>query len=408
VVFVSSASGVDRLWHVKNRGQCFVSNSLPGLLSITGLSLCKDYNSYSADVGSVETKGLYSYVNQIPSDGPDIGIVYYKNIVWCDGKIEEIEKPGHHREFSSFSAYEKFLKHTAQKLGKNAQAGSRCFTVDMLVALSSGYDSIATAVISKYAGCTKSASIVNSSSLWRGADSGLHIAEKLGLDCKLYRQDKQKYRNEISVWAGCGRGGGRNFTLFDYPKPLCLLFTGFYGDIVWDLKHQGLIEPKGDNDHILSEFRIMEGVFVTVVPYWGIRSAKDIQSINLMAEMKPWVMGTGYDRPIARRLIEEAGIPRGEFALLKKDTASNTPLSWPSSLVAQEEWAKFLSANGYNVPSRLKIKILSSFYMFIKLINHNFLKKICKDKIWTPWLKFTGRNLFFKWANENLRDKYYR
>lgn len=36
--------------------------------------------------------------------------------------------------------------------------------------------------------------------------------------------------------------------------------------------------------------------------------------MSMSAEMTPWSVGGHYDRPIARRIIEEAGVERGQFA----------------------------------------------------------------------------------------------
>jgi hypothetical protein len=38
--------------------------------------------------------------------------------------------------------------------------------------------------------------------------------------------------------------------------------------------------------------------------------------------MRPWRVGGAYDRPIARRILEEAGIPRGTFGVSKTASAA--------------------------------------------------------------------------------------
>ena len=38
-------------------------------------------------------------------------------------------------------------------------------------------------------------------------------------------------------------------------------------------------------------------------------------------EMEPWRLGGKYDRPIARRIIEDAGVPRGMFGTKKAASA---------------------------------------------------------------------------------------
>ena len=43
LIFVSSATGIDRLWHVQYGDNVYVSNSLPGILSVSKLSLLDSY-----------------------------------------------------------------------------------------------------------------------------------------------------------------------------------------------------------------------------------------------------------------------------------------------------------------------------------------------------------------------------
>lgn len=408
LVFVSSASGCDRLWYVELSPYIYVSNTLPGLLKLTGLSLKDNYRGYTDDIMTVQRRGIYSYTTEIPSSGPGLKVIYYKNLHLSASSISEKNKIDKTPAFNSFGDYELFLQESAKNIGGNATSESREFKVDMLVGVSSGYDSVATAVISRYSGCNKAATIKNSSSYWRGSDSGESIAQTLGMKCQVVRQDKKKYKHEIATWATTGHGAGRNLTLFDYPKPLTLFFSGKYGDVIWDRFHQELSEPKGDVNAMMCEFRLIEGYFVTVVPWWGIQKGDEIQKINLRDEMKPWTLGTKYDRPIARRLAEEAGIKRGTFAKRKKDTASNVSLRWPYTKSAQKSFQSYLKHLGISPPSIYYVKIMSRLSSFIVFIYMNMPKSLGFLKVWRPWENMTGRCTTFSWANHAVRDVYYK
>ncbi|OGR12570.1 MAG: hypothetical protein A2097_11985 [Desulfobacula sp. GWF2_41_7] len=406
LIFVSSSTVVDRLWHVSMDGKIFVSNTLPGLLTVAELSLLYDYPNYASDMASIIMKGLYRYKKNIPTNGPDINILYFNNLVWTNGLLEIIEKPDYSPMFNDFTTYKNYLETVAHNIGKNANSKSRTYPIGMLTGLSSGYDSVATSVISRHAGCNKAVSIENSSSFWRGSDSGQHIAKKLGFICEVVKHDKNKYQNEIYSWAATGLSGGRNQHLFNYPKPLCLFFGGYFGDTIWNRKKQNLIEPKGSTTSFC-EFRLLEGIFVSVVPWWGIKHAAEIQKINLLEEMKPWTLGTDYDRPIARRLAEEAGINRGDFAIRKKDTASNfSPLLWPSTGSARASFKSFLKSIKIKPLSDFQVYILEVFYKILNLAYKNTIKNFGVRKWWRPWLNSPGRNLVFIWANHELKKKY--
>jgi len=408
IIFVSSATGIDRLWHTQCNAMVYVSNSLPAILGVSGLALLEKYRSYARDIASIENNGLYSYVKSIPTNGSDLNIVYYNNIVWNGESLQEIAKPDKTPQFSDYRSYENYLKKASGSLGGNAQSSSRRFPVRLLVGLSTGYDSVACAVVAKYAGCKDAVSIIDSTSLWRGADSGAQIASCLALACKCYRHDPLHYKSEVAVWAGSGNPGGRNLSLFEYFEPLTFFFSGGYGDTVWERKQQGLDEPVGDYDELVSEFRLIQGIFMTQVPWWGIRHAAEIQKLNLLEEMKPWTLGTNYDRPIARRLAEEAGVPRSLFGINKKNTASNRPFWWPSTAEADRDLRAYLSSLGIKPMPGFMVWLSSVFYNFVKLVNANVLFFVDERKKWKPWLKSPVRHLLFIWANHSLRDKYYR
>jgi len=408
IVFVSSSTGVDRLWYVNDKTIAFIGNTLPGLLAVSKISLDTTYKTYQNDLNTVQTRGISSYVNKIKANPKDLCVVYFKNVVLHETGFIEVDKTDITPPFLDYASYVAFLNEKAVLLGQNALDSSRKFKIEMLVGLSSGYDSIATAIVAKSSGCEKSVSIVNASSLWRGSDSGSFIAKKLGLACQLVKHNKNAYNHELSIWANTGGSGGRNLTLFEYPKPLCLFFSGGYGDIIWDRNHCFVKEPKGGVNEMLCEFRLAEGVFVTVVPWWGIKRAKQIQELNHLNEMNPWVINTNYDRPVARRMIEEAGIQRGQFAQSKKNTASNQPFLWPSTKEAHDKFNLYLVKCGMRPRSRFEVKFISFACLVIKLINSNLLKFAPEAKKWKPWLKSPERHMFFVWANSTLRDEYYR
>ena len=158
IIFVNSSTGVDRLWYVEVDGISFVGNTLPGILKITALSLRLDYRYYCYDISSVQSKGIYSGNKKIPTTGPNLNIVYYNNIVFNGSFLKEVEKPNNTPILNDYSAYSEFLCRQATLLKSNSNHEKRRNNVEMLVGISSGYDSIAAAVIAKKPGCNESVS----------------------------------------------------------------------------------------------------------------------------------------------------------------------------------------------------------------------------------------------------------
>jgi hypothetical protein len=56
------------------------------------------------------------------------------------------------------------------------------------------------------------------------------------------------------------------------------------------------------------------------VSFWGVRQISDIHRISNLPEMAPWDIPGDYSRPICRRIVESAGVPREMFGMEKKAT----------------------------------------------------------------------------------------
>ena len=54
------------------------------------------------------------------------------------------------------------------------------------------------------------------------------------------------------------------------------------------------------------------------MPYFGVRSAADIIRISNSPELAQWDIPGGYSRPICRRVVESAGVPRSLFGVKKR------------------------------------------------------------------------------------------
>jgi len=103
-----------------------------------------------------------------------------------------------------------------------------------------------------------------------------------------------------------------------------ILTTGFHGDKIWDPRNRKVGDQvvRGDNSgSSLGEYRLRVGFVHMPIPFIGCRRHADIQAISQSPEMDPWRIGGSYDRPIARRIVEEAGVPRSGFARHKLATA---------------------------------------------------------------------------------------
>ena len=408
VVFVTSGTLMDRLWYYQKEERWYVSNSLGALCSCADVSLQEDF-CYVNDRNSVirTSWGAETCIGTFPTETGEGHLIWFHNLVYENGSLREEVKPDTAPVFTCYDDYQNFLFATAQSLGANLESSSRNHRVAPLASISSGYDSPAAAVVAKHAGCTQAVTLKQSSSFWRGSDSGQEIAGHLGLSCRSYDRTAETYPHEEAFWAASGHCNLLSWTLFEYPEPVCLFFVGCYGDAIWDRKK--LRDPFSFHvwdDLAMSEYRLIRGMLQCVVPFWGMRHDKEIEAITFSEEMAPWTMHNNYDRPIARRLVEEAGVPRGAFAVRKKDTSHEAAFRWPYTPASQARFRQYLESRSLTAPRPFMVRFLRRLAHLESLIYINITNKLDIRMRLRPWLKMSGLSLLFHWANEELKREY--
>jgi len=408
VAFVSSGSTLDRLWHSETSGTVTVSNSLPALLAVAKLSLRDDYPHYARDIGTI-VRGLRGYVDTIPATESKIHLVYYGNLLYDGRRLRVMAKPDSAPSFRSYDQYRTFLTVAAQRLGHNCLHPRRKYRVATLTSISSGYDSPASALVALHAGCRQTVTLRRARSLWRGKDTGKSVAQKLGMACREYDMQWDECRHEVTIWAATGRPAELNLTVFDFPEPLCAFFTGFHGGGVWSREKYDPNRPF-QRDNVsglgLCEFRLFQGLFHIPVPYWGARHVSELRVISDSEELAPWRLDSNYDRPIPRRMIEQASVERGMFGVRKKNTQSETPFPWPFSRSAQASFRAWLRQRSLSCPADWVIPVLRSLAHVDMLVATNVLSHLGLGKggLRTRLL-LPANALLFQWANSVLKEQ---
>jgi hypothetical protein len=160
---------------------------------------------------------------------------------------------------------------------------------------------------------------------------------------------------------------------FEKHLPGRLLVTGMHGDGVWGLRYAASKPHPMRRDLVrrdaaggsLGEFRYRVGFQHVPLPCFGATSFPDIHAISCSAEMRPWTLGTGYDRPIARRLAEERGVPRALFGTRKNAVTvllnSNDRVRSLLSSSSRESFERFVAAHARE-RSRAKTAIYRLLY----------------------------------------------
>ena len=344
LVLTAPSHTLEALYCARVADRLVVANSLAFALVRAGLDLDPYYRRYLLDMRSI-MRGLRAYVSIIPTlQGIPIQRHFFCNLVIDrDLQVREERKP-QAPHFERFADYRQYLRSTLERITLNASDSSRSFVYRLLATVSRGYDSPACAVLAKECGCER-AMTVRDSSWGNPLDSGREIGELL-LD-EVVERKRQAYFHNAGMpeaeFAALGDAGDVQFSGFEDVLAGCILTTGFPNawDLHWDMGSD--IRRHDASGSSLGEFRLRVGFIHVPVPFIGCENHSDISVIGRSAELDPWRVGGRYDRPIARRIAEDAGIPRQLFGQRKSAAATWWTLQPKSA--SQENYEKFRSAH---------------------------------------------------------------
>lgn len=238
------------------------------------------------------------------------------------------------REFRNFGEYRHLLNTTTRRLFDNGSNIGRATPLTPATTVSSGYDSAAVSAVAASQGCEQALTLTVH--VYDHDDSGTPVANALGLAVRERRHVMGDRILDLDMDSGdhlfeqaaefivtFGIGDDVAFLSFQDDLGQTMLTTGVWGDSIWA---RGKTVPSGLPVRVLfgkslSEFRLRVGFAHVALPFIGGRYAEPARRLSLSREMKPYSVGGTYDRPIARRLAEESGVPRNAFGNRKSATA---------------------------------------------------------------------------------------
>ena len=323
LVFVSSASTVDRLQSLERPDGAWVSNSLSCLVAAADAQIDESSGRYFWLFRTI-VGGMRKYRRLFPTSAGPINLTYFDNLVWDGAALITRVKPGMGRDFSTFDRYYSFLQTSMQALAGNAGAAARHTRFDLLSTASSGYDSPTVTVLAKQAGAKQ---VLCFDQARRGLDdSGEPLARALGLEPVVVERMawKSAALPEVPFIASDSHGGDVFFRGAESLLSGKVLLTGYHGDKIWAKDCHSAVDEnivRGDQSGLsITEYRLRAGMIHCPVSFWGVRQIKDIHRLSNLPEMAPWDVPGDYSRPICRRIVEGAGVPREMFGMEKKAT----------------------------------------------------------------------------------------
>ncbi len=353
LVFSSSTDHLAPLFSLTKRGSVYVSNSPAFVLSMSEEEPDDIYPFYEHDLVRIYRQGLFCPNGRLRLRSATKLGVHYMTLITIDRRLHMDFKP--HRLCEAphdYRSYERVLLEGTKAIFANGADPARKQVCTPLVPLSRGYDSTAVAVLAKAAGCTDTFTYQDE----RGRskyDSGASNARSfLNMNCNVYSRWRylaldRPVEMEFGYVATSSKAP---LAAVEAQLPGRILVLGEFGDIVWDARAARAANQMskcwarramGISE---IEFRLRVGFHEFAPATIAARHHRAIEAITLSEEMRPWSVGGDYDRPLPRRMGEEAGVPRDQFGT-RKAASGHSRLNEPSrfSLKGIEGYRQFLS-----------------------------------------------------------------
>lgn len=319
---VGTASG-SAMYSCRVGTRLVLSNSLAMALALAGDRLIDSYPFYTNDLTTI-VFGSDRYRQTMPTAGGRLGAYYGSMVVGSDATLTPAGV-ALTDDFTDFASYRALLVREAKALFANAADPARRVRYRPLATLSAGYDSPAAAVIARDAGCGEGITFGQPHDRQDGADdSGEELGRMMGLAMQVFRTHAYRQRRdmpEIEFISSSFTGGQVYLATTGAALVDRVACSGFGGDAIWTrdfAARQAPHFPVSIGGYSQNEFYLRAPAIDFALPMIGARRSQRIGAISRSAAMQPWTLGTDYDRPIPRRILEEAGVPRGSFATAKR------------------------------------------------------------------------------------------
>ncbi len=303
-------------WH--GREELVISNSLVGLLTAKNLALLPGSDYVSRFIQLAD--GLDRSPISLPVATGEVLFDFYENLRVESDLSVTTQPKRREKPFMSYQDYFGRIEAALASVIANAPG------YEPIVTISSGYDSTAMAVLAARQGCRRAVTFAHARPPLTSHDtydSGARTAERLGMTIQTYdRLDYQRLSGlPEAEFLASGYTGEDVFLAPVGPSMRRSVFiNGGVGAAMWRVGRR----PRNDLWRIdlsgcsMTEFRLRVDFVDVPLPVFGMAQNESLQQITELEEMRPWSVGGYYDRPIPRRIAEEAGIPRGTFATVKR------------------------------------------------------------------------------------------
>jgi hypothetical protein len=348
---------------------------------------------------------------------PDLGMT------WHPGRLSP--------EPRDYRNHVDILETTLRRLFENGAHPGRRRQFSPLTTISGGYDSPAVSALAARAGCSQAVTI--SGGEVDDRDNGQEIAGYLGLEVTVIPRLGHLELPGTPEAEFCAAGGMLQCIMFSsLGESLAgrMFLLGRAGDAIWEddnlYNFPDYFTPLNWNfgSATLNEIRLRLGFIHWSVLHHCYPHAPKLFEITSSAEMDPWHVPGNYDRPIPRRILETAGVPRESFGQKNMGSAYisvNSPLEMNRN--SREDFELFCRSEDIPAwfPAGLIRRPLDLFFIFLDAIFFITTRLPGKRKrlfkLLAPMLLLSDRRRFdwryklkhlylFHWGFDRIKDRY--
>ncbi|ABA58407.1 hypothetical protein Noc_1945 [Nitrosococcus oceani ATCC 19707] len=350
VFFFPATYPTERLHSIRNGNVLYISNSFCYLLEASSQQLLGSYGFYETDFFSI-LQGHNKALTSVPLDEKHQATLHYHDgiAVGHDLVQRRISRPTP-PAFTDYTGYIDYLVKIIRAIYDNATDSARTIQYTPLSSLSTGYDSPACTALVKSIGCTEAVTFADSRH--GHMEDATDIAK--ALEVTLLPIEREAYLKleqypEAEFLASGNGGDDVVYAPLSTALEKRIFVKGDFGDGLWKVTTKNVNHHRygrsttGGLGGSMSEFRLRVGFLNLPIPLLTMYRRPELNQISLSHEMAKFRLGGWYDRPIPRRIAEEAGVSRQSFGNIKKAVTQPTWIaSNISTMFTEASWDDFL------------------------------------------------------------------
>ncbi len=421
VVFVGATSGQERIYLLRRGEELFVSNSLPFVMVAADDGPDPAYVWYEQEMLDQSQLGIFRTRRSLPTlKGQVVMHEASRVVVTRDLGIQRVENPAPAVP-GDFASYVGIIRSAMRGVFENAVDAGRRSRFVPLATLSLGYDANSLAALAVPLGCREGVTFDEDQPGRAGrGDDGSFVGERLGIDVKRFpRMTRPQPRPcPEAEFCVCPPGGDRTWLIAEDILPGRIFLSGRHGDIVLSPKwkpHSYNLGYSALNDlggATMTEFRLRVG-YLNFAPWFtGWQHMDAIREISFSEEMAPYRIGGNYDRPIPRRILEEAGVPREAFGQRKIGGAYEyIHTDRDLSEASRDDYVAWFREQTVPRRARARIRIQRPVEKAERRVRQH-LDRLTGGRVQLAplvpyrWRISARRGYLFHWAFERMRDRY--